>query len=101
MRPRPDEAWSCRAQEQAAHTRFWISVFNLKGLSHERRQEFAQQLRGTVARYEPVDCFRALRVCVELYRSLRLHTNEIGGEAERAAMEYVSELEQRYGLTPR
>jgi hypothetical protein len=62
---------------------------------------FAQQLRGTVARYEPVDCFRALRVCIELYRSLRLHTNEIGGEAERAAMEYVSELEERYGLTPR
>ena len=62
---------------------------------------FAQKLRGTIASHDAADCLRALRVCVELYRSLRSRTSEdeTRGEAERAAMEYLGHIEQR-GLTP-
>jgi hypothetical protein len=65
--------------------------------------EFAEKLRGTVAGYEAADCLRALRVCIELYRSMRQREDETedGAKTERAAMEYVSRIEQRCGLTPR
>jgi hypothetical protein len=64
---------------------------------------FADQLRGTLAGYEAADCLRALRVCVDLYRSVRPHADDadVGGGAERAAMEYVSEVGQRCGPTRR
>ncbi len=59
--------------------------------------EFARKLRETVARYDAIDCSRALRACVDLYRSVRppVIGTDGGGEAERAAMEYVSRVEAR------
>jgi len=62
--------------------------------------EFAHRLRGTLASYDAADCFRALRVCVELYRSLRSSDGEtkLGDQAEKAAMEYLTTMEQRCGL---
>jgi hypothetical protein len=59
--------------------------------------EFARELRRTVPDYNAVDCLRALRASIELYRSLRLPVNDTGtgGEAERAAVEYVGRVEQR------
>jgi len=63
--------------------------------------DFARELRQTVATYDVVDCLRALRVSVELYRSLRPNTTEVEHRrtAERAAMDYVSGMEIRCGLT--
>ena len=60
--------------------------------------EFAQKLRGTVARYDAKDCLRAVRVCIELYRLLRVSAIEVqhGEQAERAATEYLSKIEQRF-----
>ncbi|MGA9365780.1 MAG: aminoglycoside 6-adenylyltransferase [Bacteroidota bacterium] len=63
--------------------------------------EFAMELRRTVAAYDAADCLRALRASVELYRSLRPHAGsiEIELKAERAAMDYLSIIEQRCGLS--
>jgi len=58
---------------------------------------FALELRRTVASHDAADCLRALRACVELYRSLR----PVSGDRERVedvAMEYLTEVERRYGL---
>lgn len=62
---------------------------------------FALELRRTVSGYDAAECLRALRACVELYRGLRSPADgvEIDGATERAATEYLSRLEQRYGLT--
>jgi hypothetical protein len=58
--------------------------------------EYVRDLRSTVAGYNAIDCIHALRGCVELYRTLRL--NAVAGEfpqtAERAAMQYLSEVEK-------
>ena len=62
--------------------------------------EFAQKLRETIASYDAADCFRALRVSVDIYRNLRSSTDqvEIRDRAERAAMEYLSKVERQSGL---
>jgi hypothetical protein len=62
---------------------------------------FARELRRTVAGYDAADCLQSLRATVELYRSLRSPTSglEIGGKAEIAAMDYLSTIERRCGLT--
>ena len=64
--------------------------------------EFAEELRRTVARYDAADCLRALRASAEIYRSIRpIGQNNPGNEAaERAAMEYLSELERICLSTP-
>ncbi len=56
--------------------------------------EFAQRLQQTVAAYDARDCVRALRVCVEMYRSLRTVDAEINQAAEVAAMQYLDEVER-------
>ena len=57
--------------------------------------DFASALRRTVATYDVRECIRATRAAVELYRELR--TADVGvvrGEAaERAAMQYLSDVE--------
>jgi len=62
--------------------------------------ELARELRRTVASYDAYDCLRALRACIEIYRAVRpnAHSLESEGEAEGAAMTYLSSIEQRYGL---
>ena len=58
---------------------------------------FALELQQTVASHDAADCLRALRACVELYRSLTPTRNS--GDRERvedAAMEYLTEVERRY-----
>jgi hypothetical protein len=55
--------------------------------------DFAVALQRTIATHDAADCLRALRACVDLYRSLRPHT---GSErVEDAAMEYLAEVERR------
>ncbi|HEY4426560.1 MAG TPA: hypothetical protein VGN10_20280 [Pyrinomonadaceae bacterium] len=54
---------------------------------------FAVELRRTVATYDAADCLRALRACVELYRSLTLRKSP--ERVEDAAMEYLAEVERR------
>ncbi len=63
--------------------------------------EFAVELRRTIANYEAADCLRALRASVDLYRSLRPNVNgtETEGEPEKVALEYLSKIGQRFGLT--
>jgi len=62
---------------------------------------FASELRRTLPGYDAAECLRALRACVEIYRDLRSPADgaEADGAQERAATEYLSRLEQRYGLT--
>lgn len=59
---------------------------------------FALELRHTIATHDADDCLRALRACVDLYRSLapRASTERV----EDAAMEYLAEVERRYGRGP-
>ncbi len=59
---------------------------------------FALELRRTVASYDAADCLRALRACVDLYRSLTPRTSS--ERVEDAAMEYLAEVERRYGHGP-
>jgi predicted nucleotidyltransferase len=63
--------------------------------------EFASELRKTIARYDVADCMRALRVTIELYRSLRGRAGNIVflRDAERAVINYFTVLENRFGLT--
>jgi len=57
---------------------------------------FAIELQRTVATHDAADCLRALRACVELYRSLTPRKN--AERVEDAAMEYLAEVERRYGV---
>jgi len=59
---------------------------------------FAVELQRTIAAYDVADCLRALRACVELYRSLTPRTSP--ERVEVAAMEYLAEVERRYGHGP-
>jgi predicted nucleotidyltransferase len=54
---------------------------------------FAVELQRTIAAYDAADCLRALRACVELYRSLMPRTSP--ERVEVAAMEYLAEVERR------
>ena len=55
---------------------------------------FAYELRRTVASYDAADCLRALRACVDLYRSLA--PRETSKRVEDVAMEYLAEVERRW-----
>ena len=57
---------------------------------------FALELRRTVASHDAADCLRALRACVELYRSLM--PRQSSERVEDAAMEYLAEVERGHGL---
>lgn len=58
--------------------------------------DFALELQRTIATHDAADCLRALRVCVELYRSLA--PRQSSERVEDAAMEYLTEVERRYRL---
>jgi predicted nucleotidyltransferase len=57
--------------------------------------EFSQDLEATVATHNAYEIFRALRVCIDLYRILRGSPESIAynREAEKASMEYLLEME--------
>src|SRR6185369_9577198 len=55
---------------------------------------FAVELRRTVASYDAADCLRALRACVELYRSLTPRTST--ERVEEVAMGYLAEVELQF-----
>lgn len=59
--------------------------------------EFADELRRTVASYDAPDCFRALRACADIYRSLRGTAGgvELREASEEAAMAYMAAIERR------
>jgi hypothetical protein len=63
--------------------------------------EPAQELRETVAAYDPQSCASALRSCVRIYRHLRGRGSgdalRINDGAEAAAMAYLDETEARLG----
>jgi predicted nucleotidyltransferase len=59
---------------------------------------FALQLRHTIAIHDAADCLRGLRACAELYRSLKPRASS--ERVEDAAMEYLAEVERRYGHGP-
>lgn len=56
---------------------------------------FAVELQRTIATHDAADCLGALRACVDLYRSLTPRNNR--ERVEEAAMEYLAEVERRYG----
>jgi len=56
--------------------------------------ELGEQLKRTVATYDAAECLRALRASVDIYRTLR-DPVQTESEAERAAMEYLSAVEER------
>ena len=64
---------------------------------------FAKQMESTIAAYSADSCLTALHAAVDLYRNLR--SQEADGtvrrnqKAEEAAMDYLSEVEVRCGLT--
>jgi hypothetical protein len=59
---------------------------------------FAQELRRTVASHDAADCLRALRASVELYRSLTPDRSDRERVAD-AAINYLTEVERRYGVS--
>lgn len=63
--------------------------------------DFAVKLRKTITSYDAAECLHALRSCVEIYRSLRSNWKRIQtiSNAEHAAMEYLKNIEHRFGLT--
>jgi hypothetical protein len=56
--------------------------------------QYLARLRATVAAHDSVDCVRALRASVELYRSLRFDgpAIQLRADAERVAMQYLFEV---------
>lgn len=58
---------------------------------------FAAALEATVARYDALDCLRALEACIGLYRELRGGTPRVDAkaDAEAAATAYVARIGQR------
>lgn len=54
---------------------------------------FALELERTIATHDAADCIRALRACIEIYRSLTPRTST--ERVEDAAMEYLAEVERR------
>ena len=59
--------------------------------------DHSRELTATVARYDAVDCLRALRASVDLYRTLRLNADAVkfNHAAEEAALHYLLEMEER------
>jgi hypothetical protein len=60
--------------------------------------DFAIELRRTVASHDAADCLRALRACVELYHSLTPDRSD-GKRVEDVAINYLTEVERRYGVS--
>ena len=65
--------------------------------------EFSRVLAQTVAIYDARDCARALRVCAEIYKSLRESSAgcAVNQTVEMAAMQYLSEVERDLGEVSR
>ena len=61
--------------------------------------EFSRVLVQTVATYDASDCARALRMCAEIYKSLRESSAgcAVNQAVETAAMQYLSEVERDLG----
>jgi hypothetical protein len=61
--------------------------------------ELVRDLRRTVATHDARECLRAVRACVDLYRALRADAGgiEVRDAAEKAAMQYLSDVERRHG----
>jgi hypothetical protein len=61
--------------------------------------EYVRDLQSTVAGHNAIDCLRALRASVELYRSVRVNMVAVAFSqaAESATMQYLSDVEQRCG----
>jgi len=58
---------------------------------------FAVELQRTVAAHDAADCLRALRACVELYRSLTPQRSpDNRARVEDVAIEYLTKVERRY-----
>ncbi len=64
--------------------------------------EFSKTLARTVATYDAKDCARALRVCADIYKTLRSTSPPVNlnQPAEAAAMQYLSEVERGLGDAP-
>ena len=62
-----------------------------------RAPEYVRDIQSTEAVHSAMDCLRALRACVEAYRSLRTVSPpaELRQAAEGAAMKYLSAIELR------
>ena len=63
---------------------------------------FSKTLMQTIPTYDAKDCARALRVCADIYKSLRSSNPlvNLNQAAEAAAMQYLSEVERGLGETP-
>jgi hypothetical protein len=63
--------------------------------------EYSMDLQATIAGHNTRDCFRALRACIDLYRTLRgnIDTVAYNRAAEKAVMDYLLEMEHRYAHT--
>ncbi len=63
---------------------------------------FSKSLTQTVATYDAKDCARALRVCADIYKSMRSANPpvSINQAAEAAAMQYLSDVERGLGDAP-
>lgn len=60
---------------------------------------FALELQRTLASHNTADCLRALRASIDLYHSLTAaRSSAERTRVEAAAMEYLAEVEHRYGL---
>src|SRR5712692_6602221 len=80
--PQPDLQW--------IEDRIWVWV-------HYAATKIACELRETIAEADARSCAAALRRCIEIYRKLRgaAGTVRITGAAERASVEYLSDVERR------
>ena len=56
--------------------------------------ELARRLEATIAKYDAVDCLRALQACVGVYRWLRAANESTPSPVEVAVLHYVQELER-------
>ena len=56
--------------------------------------ELARRLEATVAKYDALDCWRALRACADIYRWLGAANDSPPSQVEVAVMHYVQELER-------
>ncbi len=68
----------------------------------KRAPEFSATLRQTVATYDAKDCVRALRVCADIYKSLRSSNPcvNMNQTVEAATMQYLSDIETGLSASP-
>ena len=62
--------------------------------------QYVRDLQSTVVSHNAIDCLRTLRASVELYRSFQTNVAAMtfSEAAKSATMQYLSDVEQRYGL---